>query len=430
MAPEQQVAAQQQVPADEQVPADQQVAGDGQVAGGGNTAGPAVSRTTPLWVLVVAALAVVAAVLGALGLAVAGSLPERNGPPVEQLAVERTVLEPGAIVLTVRGTGADPVQVAQVFVNDAFVDFTGGEAAVSRLETTTLRLDYPWQDGQPYVVGLLTSSGLVIEHQIAAAVATPTSSGDVLGLMVLLGVYVGVLPVALGMTVLPVLRRAGPAAVRWLLALTVGLLVFLALDAGIEALDLGRASGGAFGGPTLVLLGAALAFLALTAVDRTLKARRAAAAARPSGLPLAVAIAVGIGLHNLGEGLAIGSAYAVGELALGASLVVGFALHNTTEGLAVVSPLARERNPLLRLVGLGLLAGGPTVLGALIGVSVDNGELSAFLLGLGIGAIVQVVLQIVPGLRTRGGPALTVATTSGIAAGLVVMYATGLLVAA
>ena len=390
--------------------------------------GPGARRTAPLWALVVAALAVVVAALGALGLAVAGSLPERNGPPVEELVVERTVLEPGAIVLTVRGTGADPVQVAQVSVNDAFVDFTGDDAALGRLDTTTLRLDYPWQDGQPYVIGLLTTTGLVIEHEIAAAVLTPTSGGDVLGLMVLLGVYVGVLPVALGMTVLPLLRRAGPSAVRWLLALTVGLLVFLALDAGFEAVELGRASGGAFGGATLVVLGAALSFLALTAVDRVLKARRAVTAT--SGLPLAAAIAVGIGLHNLGEGLAIGSAYAVGELALGASLVVGFALHNTTEGLAVVAPLARERNPLPRLVGLGLLAGGPTVLGAVVGVRVDNGELSTFLLGLGIGAIVQVVLQILPGLRTRGGPALTVATSSGVAAGLVLMYATGLLVAA
>ena len=421
MPAEQQVTGQQRT--DERETADQRVPVDRQGAA------PAASRTAPLWVLVVACLAVVAAALGALGLVVAGSLPERNGPPVEEVSVERTVLEPGVIVLTVRGTGADPVQVAQVTVNDAFVDFRGGEAPLSRLETTTLRLDYPWQVGQPYVVGLLTSSGLVVDHEIPVAVPTPTSGADVLGLMALLGVYVGVLPVALGMTVLPVLRRVGPGAVRWLLALTVGLLAFLALDAGFEALDLGRASGGAFGGPTLVVLGAALAFLALTAVDRALKARRADAGARPSGLPLAIGIAVGIGLHNLGEGLAIGSAYAVGELALGASLVVGFALHNTTEGLAVVSPLSRERNPLLRLVGLGLLAGAPTVLGALIGVSVDNGELSAFLLGIGIGAIVQVVLQIVPGLRTRGGPALTVATASGVAAGLLLMYATGLLVA-
>ena len=69
-------------------------------------------------------------------------------------------------------------------------------------------------------------------------------------------------------------------------------------------------------------------------------------------------IAIGIGLHNLGEGLAIGSAYAIGELALGAFLVVGFAIHNTTEGFAIVAPLTRERPSLGRLLLLGVIAGG------------------------------------------------------------------------
>ena len=110
-------------------------------------------------------------------------------------------------------------------------------------------------------------------------------------------------------------------------------------------------------------------------------------------------IAVGIGLHNLGEGLAIGSAYAVGELALGTALVVGFALHNTTEGIAVVAPLAgssRRRASLPLLAGLGLVAGAPAIIGALLGASVDNAELSAFLLGIGVGAIVQVIVQLAP----------------------------------
>ena len=87
-------------------------------------------------------------------------------------------------------------------------------------------------------------------------------------------------------------------------------------------------------------------------------------------------IAIGIGLHNLGEGLAIGSAYSVGALALGAFLVVGFAIHNTTEGLAIVAPLAR-RAAVARggCSALGLIAGAPAILGALIGASVDNAEL-------------------------------------------------------
>ncbi len=246
--------------------------------------------------------------------------------------------------------------------------------------------------------------------------------------MALLGAYVGILPVALGMIVLPVLRRAGPTAVRVLLALTVGLLAYLAIDGSIEAIGLGAGSGGAFGGPALVVLGAALAFLALTAVDRLLAGRRHGGQAGAGGLRLAVMIAVGIGLHNLGEGLAIGSAYAVGELALGAFLVVGFALHNTTEGIAIVAPLARERPSLLQLAALGLLAGSPAVLGAMLGATVDNRELSTFLLGVGVGAIAQVIAQVAPALRDRFGQTLNPATIGGIAAGVLLMYVSGLAV--
>ena len=97
-----------------------------------------------------------------------------------------------------------------------------------------------------------------------------------------------------------------------------------------------------------------------------------AARAGASGGTLALLVAVGIGLHNLGEGVAIGSAYSVGALALGAFLVVGFALHNTTEGLAIVAPIAHLRPSLGRLALLGLLAGAPAVLGAWIGAAAFN----------------------------------------------------------
>jgi len=384
----------------------------------------------PVWVLATAAAGVIAAALIALALLGGNSLPERNGPPVEELAVERTVLSPGAIELTVRNTGPDPVQIAQVFVNDAYVDVAAGTDPINRLDATTVQLDYPWQDGQPYLVSLLTSSGVVIEHEIPAAVATPDPA-DAVGLMALLGTYVGIIPIALGMMVLPLLRRVGPTAVRVLLALTIGLLAFLAIDASIEAIELSGRSGGAFGGPALVVLGAGLAFLALTAVDRILRSRtKRAGSEAETGLRLAVMIAIGIGLHNLGEGLAIGSAYAVGELALGAFLVIGFALHNTTEGIAIVAPLAKHRPTLVQLIGLGLLAGGPAILGAMLGAAVDNSELSAFLLGVGVGAIAQVIVQIAPAMRTRSGQVLNPSTIAGIAAGVLIMYVTGLLVTA
>lgn len=386
----------------------------------------------PLWVLATGVVAIIAAALAALALLGGQTLPERAGPPVEELAVERTVLTPGVIEIRVRNTGPDPVQVAQVFVNDAYVDFAGPTGPIPRLGSATLALSHPWISGQPYTVSLLTSSGLVVEHVVPAAVATPAPGPGFFGLMALLGTYVGVIPVLLGMLLLPVLRRTGRGTVRVLLALTVGLLLFLAVDALLEGLDLAARSGGAFGGPVLVLLGAALAFLALTAVDRVLARRRPAGeGGRPAGLRLAVLIAVGIGLHNLGEGLAIGSAYAVGELALGTALVVGFAAHNTTEGLAVVAPLTEHRPSTWSLVGLGVLAGAPAILGAVVGASIDDAALSAFLFGVGVGAIAQVVVQIVPALRDpAGGRLLDPLVIGGLAGGVVVMYLTGLLVAA
>ena len=383
----------------------------------------------PGWLLGLAVVLLLAGALTGLALLAGPSLPERNGPPLEQLAVESTVLTPGTIELTVRNTGPDPVQVAQVFVNDAYVDATGATEPIGRLGTDTLRLDYPWQDGQPYLISLVTPSGAVIEHEIGAAVTTTRAGPGFFGLMALLGTYVGILPVLLGMLLLPLLRRAGRAAVRVLLAVTVGLLGFLAVDGTAEGIEL-AGSGGAFGGATLVVLGAALAFLVLSGVDRWLRTQRQVADASPSGARLAFMLALGIGLHNLGEGLAIGSAYAVGELALGAALVLGFALHNTTEGIAVVAPLADERPGALRLLGLGLLAGAPAVLGALIGAAVNNAELSAFLLGVGVGAIAKVIVQVLPAVRERAGAALDPLAIGGVAGGVLLMYGTALLVPA
>ena len=163
--------------------------------------------------------------------------------------------------------------------------------------------------------------------------------------MALLGTYVGIIPVVLGMMLLPAMRRFKPDWIRVLMAITVGLLAFLAVDATLEGIDLANESGGAFGGVELLVLGAGLAYLVLTAVDRHLRARGEREGDEDGGAGrLALMIALGIGLHNLGEGLAIGSAYAIGELALGAFLVVGFAIHNTTEGFAIVAPLTRS-NP-------------------------------------------------------------------------------------
>jgi ZIP family zinc transporter len=391
------------------------------------SAGTQRNSRIPAWASWVGVALLVAVVLAVLGLLGGRALPDRTGPPVEEIAVEHTVLRPGLIELSVRNTGPDPVTIAQVFVNDAFVDVRGGTEPIDRMRTATLELNYPWQDGQPYLVSMLTSTGLVIEHEIPAAVETPQPGPKFYGLMALLGTYVGIIPVLLGMFVLPVVRRSRPGAVRVLLAITVGLLAFLAVDGASEGLEL--AQGGAFGGATLVVLGGLSAFLALTAVDRYLRRRRTETSAdRAAAVRLAFMIATGIGLHNLGEGLAIGSAYAVGELALGAFLVIGFALHNTTEGVAIVAPLVRHRTRLPTLVALGLLAGAPAILGAVVGASVNNAELSAVLLGVGVGAIAQVIVQIVPALRPEDHDRADATGVAGVIAGILLMYLTSLLV--
>jgi len=399
-------------------------------AAGGDEARDDGRTRVPLWALVVAIAAAVVVALVALGSFGGSTLPERNGPPVEELAVERTVLSPGAIELTLRNTGPDPVQVAQVFVNDTYVGFAGGADPVDRLGSTTVTLDYPWHEGQPYLVSMLTSTGAVVEHEIPAAVTTPAVGKSFVASMVLLGTYVGVIPVLLGMLFLPVLRRLRGTGVRLLLALTVGVLGFLAVDATLEGTELAEGAGAAFGGVVLVPLGAVFAFLALMAVDRWLRSRAIGGDGAPAGGRLSLLIAIGIGLHNLGEGLAIGSAYGVGALALGSALVVGFAVHNTTEGVAIVAPLTHERPSILRLLSLGFLAGAPAIVGALIGVTVDNPAISALLLGMGVGAIAQVVLQIAPSMRHSKSRSLDPAVLISMALGVLLMYTTGLLVAA
>jgi ZIP family zinc transporter len=385
----------------------------------------------PRWLFVAGPLALIAAAVALFAALGAPGLDERRGPPVEELAVERTVLRPGEIELTLRNTGPDPVAVSQVAVADSFVNFQAEpDGEVGRLGEQTVTLDYPWQEGSPYAISLLTSTGATIEHEIDVAVETPEADAGFFGLMALLGTYVGVIPVALGMLFLPFVRRVPASWIRVVLAATIGLLAFLAVDAYLEGTELGQESGGAFGGVELLFLGAGLAYLALAGLDAHLRSRRAdAQAGGASGWRLALMIAVGIGLHNLGEGLAIGSAYAVGALALGAFLVIGFALHNTTEGLAIVAPLATgERPPLTRLAMLGLIAGAPAILGAFVGASVSNPEVSTFLLGIGVGAIVQVIVQIWPSIRDDEGRSLYPASVAGIVAGGLLLYATSLLV--
>ncbi len=388
-------------------------------------------RRLPAWLLGLIPLLLIAGAVATFALLDGPGLSKRTGPPVEELAVERTVLKPGEIKLSVRNDGPDAVTVSQVIVNDGFADFTTSKDSLGRLQSADIAVRYPWTEGSAYNVRIVTSTGATIDHEIPVAVETPDSDLGFYGLMALLGFYVGVLPITLGMLWLPFVRRIDPRWLRVLMALTIGLLGFLAIDATLEGLDVAAGGSQALGGTALVFVGGIVAYLILTAVGAWLAERQGGEGARREGGHIALLVAIAIGLHNLGEGLAIGSAYAVGALALGAFLVIGFALHNTTEGLAIVAPIAARPPSLRRLVLLGTIAGAPAILGAWIGASAFNSSLAALLLGAGAGAIVQVIQQLVPTIRENVGGVQRVlypASVAGILAGFAILYATSLLV--
>src|SRR5262249_7776942 len=174
---------------------------------------------------------------------------------------------------------------------------------------------------------------------VAAETAMPTS-GTLLS-YVLIGLYVGVIPVFLGMFWMPALRRLGPRWMMFLMAITVGLLIFLGIEATNEGLELAAEVGDTFQGVALFGIGLIVTVLLLDAISR-----RQASLTRSEAdqrLSLAFMIAIGIGLHNLGEGLAIGAAYSQGSLALGTFLVVGFIIQNITEGLGIIIPVLKDR---------------------------------------------------------------------------------------
>ena len=347
-------------------------------------------------------------------------------PPVEELTVERAVLDWDGIALRVRAGGSEPIRIAQVQVDGAYWQFTQDPPGdLPYLATAWLRLPYPWVVGEAHHIVMLSSLGTAFEHPIDVALATPGSNS--LGALGLVGLFVGVVPVALGMLFYPALRAGGRQVYTFALALTVGLLLFLLVDTLQEALELADEMAAGFHGGVLVWMVAALAALLLLAVGRR-------GGGNPQGLALATSIALGIGLHNLGEGLAIGSAFATGAAALGSFLVLGFTLHNVTEGVGIVAPLIGERSRLPVFAALAALAGLPAVAGIWLGSYAFAPHWAALALAVGAGAIFQVIVEV--GLllarraRSDGRGMASAAAAGGVAAGVALMYATALLVQA
>ena len=347
-------------------------------------------------------------------------------PPVELLTFERAVLDRDGIGLVVRADGSEPVRIAQVLVDGAYWTFSQTPPGpIRRLTSVRLAIPYPWVPGETHEVTVLTTSGATFEYLIEVAVATPALSSRNLAAYSVVGLFVGLVPVVIGMLFFPALRRSGRGTFTFALALTVGLMAFLLVDTMAEALELAARAAPGLQPVTMVWLVAGLTFAALMAI--THRSGRVLA-----GLPLAAAIAFGIGLHNFGEGLAIGSAFATGAAALGTFLVLGFTLHNITEGIGIVAPVLAKRPSLLAFAGLAGLAGLPVVPGIWLGSTAVASHWGAVALAVGTGAILQVIVSVgrllVAESRLEEASRVARPALLGIGTGAGVMYATALLV--
>ena len=357
-----------------------------------------------------------------------GGLTELAGPPVEDALIQRITLpEPGVIEVEVVNDGPQTITIPQVLVDDAFFAFTADPSTtIPRLGRATFTIPYPWVAEETHVVTLLTSLGLTFTGEIAVAVETPQPSLHLFLQFGLVGFYVGVVPIAIGMLWYPFLRRLSRKAMMFILSLTVGLLAFLALGTWLDAQEFAAEMPVFWQGTPLVIF-VALATLGLLLVIGRVKGGR-----ETGPLGVAYRIALGIGIHNLGEGLAIGAAFALGQAALGTFLILGFTLHNITEGIGIVSPLVKQRPKLHHFALLGLLAGGPAIAGMWIGGFAFDPVLATIFLAIGIGAIVQVIWEVgklvLRDSRTLNLPAINWYSFGGVAAGIAIMYFTAVLV--
>jgi zinc transporter ZupT len=348
-------------------------------------------------------------------------------PPIESLTLERIELRPGQFVVTVFNSGPHPITISQVSVDDAFWQYEISPARpLPRLGRATITIPYDWMKGEPHAVAVFTESGAAFTGEVAIAAETPQPGMTQFIAYGLLGIYIGVIPVGLGLLWFPAMRRIGRKGLNFVLALTVGLLVFLLIDTSLEALEVAGGVAGVFQGLPVAVFAALLSWLAILAVSgRQSEAERDSSSGR---LRIATLIALSIGLHNLGEGLAVGAAFALGEAALGSFLVIGFTLHNVTEGVGIAAPVTKDQPSLKAFIALAALAGLPAVLGAWVGGFAYSPLLATIFLGIGVGAIWQVIVEVgrllIRDAEKHGVSVVNWINVAGLALGIAVMYFT------
>lgn len=393
---------------------------------------PTSSPTTPRFtfrtlILLLIPIVLLAGVI-ALFLRTGGGLDLDLAAPVEGLDIERYVLQRGGIDLYIRNTSPEEITIAQIVINSAVMPFSAEpDATLPRLGKAVIHINYPWTHGEAYTLTIFSSNAVAFNLEIPVAFETPQPTGKTLWGFTLIGLYVGVIPIFLGIFWFPALRQLGRRAMTFLMAVTAGLLIFLGLDTLAEALEVAAKVPSAFQGIGLIGIGSVATFLLLDAISK----RQSEAKGNETDRRLAVAfmIAVGIGFHNLGEGLAIGAAYNVGEIALGTFLVVGFIIQNITEGLGIIAPVLRDRPSIGRLALMGLIGGAPAILGAWIGGYTPSPFLAVLFLAIGTGAIFEVVYEISKLIqRDTAKQPMPLTVFSGVLTGMLLLWVTGLLI--
>jgi len=351
------------------------------------------------------------------------------GVSLPEITIEKIEFIDSEIHVTVRNTGPIPVKIAMADVNDRIQSAAiEPDKSLERFETALVRIPFSWNEAEPYTIGITLDDGVRFDKFIEAATPAIKSDYKLAGFFAIIGTYVGIIPVMIGLLWLPFIKRIGKNKYNFFLALTIGLLVFLGIDAMLEGFEVSKENFSTnFNGELLIITITLLSFLGLYYSAEKLTSRTSLTA---SSKPLAIGlmIAIGIGLHNLGEGLAIGAAIGLGQVALSTFLIVGFALHNTTEGIAIASPLAKTKSPISKIIILGLIAGSPAILGTWIGGFFYSPYTAIVFLSIGAGAIFQVALVILKWLYQSEQKLVQASIVSGIGVGMLIMYLTSILV--
>jgi len=391
-----------------------------------------------------------------------------GGTPLPNITIEKVEFQDETIVAYIRNTGQIDTSVSQADINDRIHPAAiEPKKDIKRFESAKIIIPFSWNRAEPYEIGITTDDGTRFSKLVDAAAPTIAPNYEQLSIFAIIGTYVGIIPIMVGLLWYPFIRKLSHNIYNFFLSFTAGLLVFLGIDALLESNEIIVTNvSSIFNGQMLIIIITIITFLGLNLVTKKLTRRRSKEKQQPleqqekyhsskssssslssvsstsSGpsqseiikpLTLSMMIAIGIGLHNFGEGLAIGSTILIGEIALSTFLIIGFTIHNTTEGLAIISPLkqSQKKISIRSLVILGLIAGGPTILGTWIGGFLYYPIATAIFIAIGAGAIFQVVHQIYSWFSSysEGKNVFNDGyIISGFLVGMIAMYLTGLLV--